>query len=168
MKCRQGFISNSSSSSFIITTDVFEFKPNKNFRNRDPKTGRFIKSIKNNFKSDIVTIVKRETKMTQKSNVYVKELVDVDLSYESFLKELATKHDVLKAKGVEEILVEYDSDYSGYVVLYGYRLETDEEFKERISRDAKNIENRKNYLKSALINFSKDCPKEFKELMEEI
>lgn len=106
--------------------------------------------------------------MSRKSNVYVKELVDVDLSYESFLKELTTKHDVLKSKGVEEIFVEYDSDYSGYVILCGYRLETDEEFKERISRDAKNIENRKNYLKSALINFSKDCPKEFKELMEEI
>lgn len=106
--------------------------------------------------------------MTQKNNVYVKELVDMDLLYEDFLKELTTKHDVLKSKGVEEIFVEHDSDYSGYVVLYGYRLETDEEFNTRMSREANNIENKKNNLKSVLIKFSKECPKEFKELMEEI
>ena len=128
MKCRKSFISNSSSSSFIITADSFEWTTNKNFRNRDPKTGRFIKSIKENFKPEFVNIVERETKMTQKKEVYVKVLVDMDVSYEHFLKLLTTKHEHLKSQGVEKVFIESDSDYGGYAVLYGNRIETDEEF----------------------------------------
>lgn len=166
MKVRKSFISNSSSSSFIITTDAFEWTTNKNFRNRDPKTGRFIKSIKENFKPEFVNIVERETKMTQKKEVYVKVLVDMDVLYEHFLNELTTKHGQLKSQGVEKVFIE--SDYGGYAVLYGNRIETDEEFNSRISDEIKNKENRKNNMKTALEKFSKDCPEEFKELMKEI
>lgn len=168
MKVRKSFISNSSSSSFIIFENTPESLNNKNFRNRDPKTGRFIKSIKENFKPEFVNIVEREIKMTQKKEVYVKVLVDMDVLYEHFLNELTTKHGQLKSQGVEKVFIESDSDYGGYAVLYGNRIETDEEFNSRISQEVKSKENRKNNLKSALINFSKDCPEEFKELMKEI
>ena len=168
MKCRKSFISNSSSSSFIITTDVFDWTTNKNFRNRDPKTGRFIKSTKEIFKPEFVNIVERKTKMTQKKEVYVKELVDPDLEYEEFLKLLATKHEHLKSQGVEKVFIECDSGYGNYVILYGYRIETDDEFNSRISDEIKTKENRKNNLKSALAKFSKDCPEEFEQLMKEI
>lgn len=106
--------------------------------------------------------------MKQKIRVYVKECVDMNVSYEDFLKDLINKHELLKSEGVEKVFVESDSDYSGSVILYGDRIETDEEFYERLYIETKNIENRKNNLKLSLINFSKDCPEEFKELMKEI
>lgn len=106
--------------------------------------------------------------MTQKKDIYVKVLVDMDLVYEDFLNELTTKHEHLKSQGVEKVSVGHDSDYNGYVELYGFRPETDEEYNFRISQEVKTKENRKNNLKSALVNFSKDCPEEFEQLMKEI
>lgn len=103
-----------------------------------------------------------------KLKVCEKEFVDTDKLIADFINDLTTTHEKLRAKGVKDVFVEYDSDYTCCVVLYGDRIETDEECNARILKQSKNNENRKNNLKSALINFSKECPKEFKELMEEI
>lgn len=103
-----------------------------------------------------------------KLKVYEKDFVNTYVRIDVFINDLTTTHESLRAKGVEDVFVEYDSSYPGCVVLYGDRLETDEECNARILKDAEKIEDRKNNLKSALIDFSKECPKEFKELLEEI
>lgn len=106
--------------------------------------------------------------MSQKIQVYEKRLVELDLLYDDFLKELTEKHEILKSKGVQVVSIEYDYDYSGYAVMYGSRLETDEEFNTRISKEKETIENKKNKLMSDLKNFSKKYPEEYEQLMKEI
>lgn len=104
--------------------------------------------------------------MSQKIQVYIKETVDIEGTYEEFLEDLNEKYHSMVSQGLKHIKVCYG--YNEQVKLSGTRLETDEEFNTRISKESKNNENRKNNLKLALKNFSKDCPEEYEQLMKEI
>lgn len=104
--------------------------------------------------------------MKQKLQVQKEETVEIEGTYEEFLEDLNEKYQSMVSQGLKHIKVCYGHDET--VELSGTRWETDEEFNTRISKETKNNENRKNNLKLALKNFSKDCPEEFKELMKEI
>lgn len=100
--------------------------------------------------------------MKQKIQIHEEETVEIEGTYEEFLENLNEKYQSMVSQGLKHIKVCYG--YSEQVELSGTRLETDEEFNTRISKET---ENRKNNLKLALKNFSKDYPEEFEQLMKE-